>query len=263
MGVEQGTMGLVPWRPWPRSPARKRKGGWKRLQRADLSWRGLATASTWNGVSLAVPKVPAWDVPLHVMFQTIQLRRMRPSEAIVVSRLMRRVILDCSIYNEKAKRGESAKYTPTELRNRIKEDADAVFVAVAGRKIVGFCVNRKDDGLLLLEWYGVDPVWRQHGLGRRLVEKLIGTSRRRGCHKLWCDTNIENVGSQKLLCALGFQPQCTLHNHWYGQDFILWERPVPKMAVVSEEADGEEAARPMVRSFASRGRVLVAARSAV
>lgn len=180
---------------------------------------------------------------------------MRPSEAPAVSRLMRRVILSCSIYNEKAKKGESAKYTPGELADRVKEDVDALLVAVAKRKIVGFCLSKKDDGLLLLEWYGVDPAWRQHGLGRRLLERLLSTARRRGCHKLWCDTNIENVASQKLLCQLGFQPQCTLRNHWYGQDFVLWERRVPTMAVVREE----ETSEALPRSYQPVGNRRIAA----
>ncbi len=157
------------------------------------------------------------------------------------------------------------KYTPALLKDRIAQDPDAVFVAAVGRKVVGFCVNGRDDGLLLLEWYGVDAAWREHGIGRRLLDKLISSARRRGCHKLWCDTHIANTGSAKLLCALGFQPLCTLHNHWYGQDFILWERMVPQMAVVSEDEDRAEVRRPaaMLRSFATRGRAAIAVRRAV
>ncbi len=184
---------------------------------------------------------------------------MRPSESPAVSRLMKRVILSCPIYNEKAKKGETSKYTPSELRERISKDADAVLVAVAGRSVVGFCVNGKDDGLLTLEWYGVDPIWREHGIGRRLLDKLVSSARRRGCHKIWCDTHIDNTASAKLLCNMGFQPVCTLHNHWYGQDFTLWEKPVPRLAVVRE--DDEIAVASPVRAFASR-RAVLAARSA-
>ncbi len=179
---------------------------------------------------------------------------MRPSEGLAVGRLMKRVIQGCSIYNDKAKKSEVAKYSAAELKERIAVDPDAVLVAAAGRKVVGFCVNGRDDGLLLLEWYGVDPAWRQHGIGRQLLEKLIASARRRGSHKLWCDTHIANTGSAKLLCSLGFQPLCTLHNHWYGQDFVLWEKMVPRMAVVGDDENHSEVRRPqaMVRTLIRR-----------
>lgn len=164
---------------------------------------------------------------------------MRPSEALATSRLIKKVVLNCTIYNDRAKKGEIAKYTPAELRSRLESDADSVMVAAVGRKIVGFCLNKRDDGLLLLEWYGVDPSYREHGVGRHLLDKLISSARRRGCHKLWCDTHVAATASAKVLCSLGFQPLCTLHNHWYGQDFTLWERLVPAMAVVRDEDEGE------------------------
>jgi hypothetical protein len=62
---------------------------------------------------------------------------------------------------------------------------------------------------------------------------------------------------------MGFQPQCTLRNHWYGQDFILWEKPVPAMAVVREDEDHAEIGRTsLVRSFPSRARATLAAKTA-
>ena len=162
---------------------------------------------------------------------------MRPDEAVAVNRLIRKIILESAILNDKAKKSETSKYTPCELRERIENDPDAVFVAVRGRKAVGFCINARDDGLLLLEWYGVDPAWRGHGIGHQMMAKLVGSARRRGCHKVWCDTDVGNTGSAKLLCSLGFQPLCTLRNHWYGQDFVLWEMMVPAMAIVDDREE--------------------------
>ena len=187
---------------------------------------------------------------------------MRPGEAVAVSRLIRRVILGCYASHPKAKLGESAKYTPSRLRARIKRDRDAVFVAISDRRIVGFCVNCKDDGVLQLEWYGVDPAHRQHGMGQRLLQHLINSGRRRGCHKVWCDTNSDNRASARVLTHAGFEPVCTLENHWYGQDFILWQKVIPMMRVVHDEEESHTVGRPavgLVRTFAPRERALVAA----
>ncbi|MFI5379765.1 MAG: GNAT family N-acetyltransferase [Tepidisphaerales bacterium] len=187
---------------------------------------------------------------------------MRPAESTATSRVIRRVILGCYASHPKAKLGESAKYTPARLRQRVKRDRDAVFVALCDRRIVGFCVNFKDDGVLMLEWYGVDPARRRHGLGQRLLQHLINGARRRGCHKVWCDTNADNRASAKVLSRAGFEPVCTLENHWYGQDFILWQKLIPMMRVVHDEEEIRATARPtlrLVRMFAPRERGLVAA----
>ena len=153
---------------------------------------------------------------------------MRETEAGSTSRLMRKVIQSLTIYNDLARNGESAKYSPGELRQRIADDRDSVIVAVRGDKIVGFCVNRKDDGTLLIEWYGVHADCRGQGVGRRLVERIVASAPRRGCHKVWCDCNTQSTASKTLLRAMGFHAAATLLNHWYGHDFTLWERPVAK-----------------------------------
>lgn len=159
------------------------------------------------------------------MGTNIQLRRMRLGEAAAASRLMRKVIKSLPISPRECY-GELAKYTAACLRRMIKRDAHAVVVAVEDERIVGFCVSRPDDGLLLLEWYGVHPERRGLGIGRLLLEHLLGTAGRRGCHKLWCDSNTNNRASHRLLSSLGFEPFATVKNHWYGEDFILWERQV-------------------------------------
>lgn len=162
------------------------------------------------------------------MATTIQLRRMRIDEAVTTGRLMRKVIRSLPICSARERCGEAAKYTAAVIRALVKDDPDAVLVAVADGHPVGFCVSRRDDGLLLLEWYGVDAAWRANGIGRQLLERVVTTAARRGCHKLWCDSNMGNKASHSLLCGLGFQPFATVKNHWYGEDFILWERPVER-----------------------------------
>lgn len=162
------------------------------------------------------------------MSATIQVRRMRVDEAVPASRLMRQVIRSMPVCNDRERYGEAAKYTARMVRSIVRHDPDAVLVAIGDGRIVGFCVSRRDDGLLLLEWYGVHPAWRNHGIGMRLLERVVSTAARRGCHKLWCDSNAGNKASHSLLCGLGFQPFATVKNHWYGEDFILWERPVQR-----------------------------------
>ena len=151
------------------------------------------------------------------------ISRLSPRMADQVSGLISRVVLSLSYYNQRAKAEEVAKYTADGLVNIVRDDPDAVLVAVVDHRPVGFCISRYDDGLIWLAWFGVDPDFRTRGIGRRLLEALAMTISDRRAHKIWCDTRTANRLSQSVLQHFGFKKVAQLTNHWYGQDFFLWE----------------------------------------
>jgi ribosomal protein S18 acetylase RimI-like enzyme len=91
--------------------------------------------------------------------------------------------------------------------------------------IVGFCISSYDAGLIWLAWFGVLPAARGQGIGGRLLAALSQTMTVRRAHKIWCDTRTANDKAQRVLEAFGFREIAQLRNHWYGQDFLLWEWP--------------------------------------
>ncbi|MFZ2491416.1 MAG: GNAT family N-acetyltransferase [Thermoanaerobaculia bacterium] len=151
---------------------------------------------------------------------------MADDEAIKTSVLIAAVIADLPYYNERAKRDETAKYAAAELTQLAHDDPDSVLVATMGSQIVGFCISKYDDATIWLSWFGVAPANRSTGMGRRLLEALELTVRRRGAHKIWCDTRTDNVRSQAVIQRFGFRRITEIANHWYGQDFVLWEKLV-------------------------------------
>lgn len=140
-----------------------------------------------------------------------------------VAALIKVTIESLGYYNERARRAELAKYSADGLRALVAEDPQAVLVACDGSRPIGFCVSRYDDGTVWLSWFGTDARARGRGVGASLLAALAKTLPSRHAHKVWCDTRVDNTQSQSVLARAGFRRIATLTNHWYGQDFFLWE----------------------------------------
>lgn len=152
--------------------------------------------------------------------------RMKCHEAEQLNSLFTRVVNALPFYNETAISSELEKYSPTRLRESISNDQDSVLIAKTGEEVIGFCLSHYDDGLIWLSWFGVNPLYRRRGIGSALLERLEETVRNRKAHKVWCDSRTENEASRLVLISHGYTQLCTVRNHWYGQDFILWEKLV-------------------------------------
>jgi ribosomal protein S18 acetylase RimI-like enzyme len=137
--------------------------------------------------------------------------------------LMRDTIQPLAYYNERARAAELAKYTSEGLRASVAEDPQAVLVARDDRGLIGFCISRFDDGTIWLSWFGTAAGARGRGIGASLLAALAKTLPSRHAHKVWCDSRVDNVESKSVLERAGFRRIATLANHWYGQDYFLWE----------------------------------------
>jgi ribosomal protein S18 acetylase RimI-like enzyme len=143
-----------------------------------------------------------------------------------LSDLFRTVLDALPYYNERAKSSESAKYTANRLRQSASADPGSVLVAHVGGKLAGFVFNNLDDETIWLSWFGVDSALRERGVGSSLLRSLDRRARSLGAHKIWCDSRTENLESKITLDKHGYRQICTIPDHWYRQDFILWEKRV-------------------------------------
>ncbi len=154
----------------------------------------------------------------------ITVRRMQPDDAPAVYTLFDRVLAIIPYYNDLAKAAERTKYRAEQLVADCAADPDAVLVAELDGAIVGYCISRMDDDLVWLSWFGADPDVRHRGVGSALLRELAVSAVRRGAHKVWCDTRTDNTRSQSVLVKADYVRVCELTNHWFGQDFYLWEK---------------------------------------
>jgi len=157
-----------------------------------------------------------------------EIKLMTEADAAELSTAIRDVIQGIPYYNDIAKSSEIKKFSESSLINKIHDDKYSVIVVRENKKIVGFCLSRFDDFLIWLEWFGVLKDQRGNRISKLLLEELEKTTRLRGCHKIWCDCRTTNEASKHILSAFGYKQITTITNHWYGQDFILWQKEISK-----------------------------------
>lgn len=145
------------------------------------------------------------------------------SEIDALANLMRETIATIPYYNDQAKQAEFAKYGSEAIRSRAASDPHALLVARDDAGLIGFCVSRFDDATIWLDWFGTAARARRRGVGAALLNALAATLPARSAHKIWCDSRSDNVESAAALERAGYRRIATLSNHWYHQDYVLWE----------------------------------------
>jgi ribosomal protein S18 acetylase RimI-like enzyme len=127
-------------------------------------------------------------------------------------------------YNDLAKENEETKYSYDELSKKLHEDSKSLILIKENGNIVAFCFSRFDDFTIWLEWFGIVKPYRGLKLSGLLLNKLEESARDRNCHKIWCDSRTENKKAISILEKNGYENIALIKNHWYKQDFFLWQK---------------------------------------
>lgn len=140
--------------------------------------------------------------------------------------LFEKTVQPLPYYNELAKKNELNKYQSDALKIKLREDPHSIIVAIENQKLLGFCFSRFDDYTIWIEWFGVSEPERRKGIAKLMIQLLEKKASQRMAHKIWCDCRTQNMKSINLLALSGYTPLCTIKNHWYKQDFILWQKEI-------------------------------------
>jgi ribosomal protein S18 acetylase RimI-like enzyme len=155
----------------------------------------------------------------------IAFRPAQPDELNSIHRMFSATLRVLPYYSSVAKKDELAKYTVSKLKSNLKADQNSILLAKeASGDIVGFCFSHFDDYTIWLDWIVVERRSRKKGVGKELLEVLFRTAIKRKAHKIWCDCRTSNFPSRALLSSYGFEKIAVIKNHWYCQDFILWQK---------------------------------------
>lgn len=154
----------------------------------------------------------------------MRIRKARKEDAVPISRLGRLIVDESPFYNEEWKRKSRRQMSQKEVEKRLEDRMWLHLVATEGDRVLGYCFGNEDGGALWLEWIMVHPEARRRGVAQALLGEVERQSRRRGWHKVWCDTRTNNAYSVPLFRRLGYRRAATLKKHWCKLDFHLWEK---------------------------------------
>jgi ribosomal protein S18 acetylase RimI-like enzyme len=111
----------------------------------------------------------------------------------------------------------TGRYRPAVWEQRIgyyiRRDPDSSQVAELGGSVVGFMLGEVRGGEFGLEeatgwveFFGVDPSAREKGIGRGLIEALLGHFRSKGAHVARTMVAAQDKDIAAFIAAMGFTP---------------------------------------------------------
>jgi len=153
----------------------------------------------------------------------MRIEKLKLADVNELSRFANKIIGDCPYYSANAKRIIKREFSPVMLRAKAKS-RDWLFLVAKEESMIGFCFGEFYGETYWFEWIGVDQHARGRGIATALMAEQERRVRGRRTRRLWCDCRTENTESKRLLRKMGLRRFARLDNHWYGQDFYLWEK---------------------------------------
>lgn len=160
------------------------------------------------------------------MGSEIPIRLARVSEAAAIARLSRDLI----------ETGLAWSWTPGRVAASVRSKDALVVVAASADRIAGFGVMRYGDDDAHLDLFGVDPAFRNQGLGRRLLEWLEKPALVAGITAVFLEVRASNHGAQAFYRRLGYRPLSVMPRYYQGVESAVRmgrELGIPHPSVVT------------------------------
>jgi RimJ/RimL family protein N-acetyltransferase len=154
----------------------------------------------------------------------LQIRYAIANDLENICKLFSSILEELSYYNALAKKTEKVKYSVEHLQNQLLADPFSIIIIELDDRLIGYCFSHFDDYTIWIDWFGIDVMYRRKGIGSLILKELEKSAQSRNCHKIWCDSRTENIASLALLLKNGYNIATTLKNHWYDQDFFIWQK---------------------------------------
>ena len=104
-----------------------------------------------------------------------------------------------------------------------------------GGELIGFIIISAAADEAEVITIAVDDVWRQHGVGRALLEEAVAEAGRRGARAMLLEVGVTNAAAQALYGTAGFVTVGRRKNYYKGpngtEDALLMRREIAPSVV--------------------------------
>ena len=138
--------------------------------------------------------------------------------------LIQKIIDKTFYYSKLARKKEVERFSPAIVQKELKDKSSLFLVAKDKRKIIGVLNGYYEAGMFWIDWIVVDFKFRRNKIAESLVNYLEKKLKKEKIHKIWCDCRTVNKESIALLKKLEFKRIIKIKEHWYKQDFYLWQK---------------------------------------
>ncbi len=150
---------------------------------------------------------------------------LKPNEVREFSRITREVIMSTRYYPTYSREDQVSWYTPSKLREKLKNKDLVFIVARKGKKMVGFCMGYYEaGGVFYITWIGVAKEARNNGVATNLVKHVEQEMKRKKMHKIACDIQKDNKESISFFENIGFEKMAEFKKHWYNLDYYVYSK---------------------------------------
>jgi len=147
---------------------------------------------------------------------------------------------------------QERRFSPDYLQALIKANPSYVFILEIAGKQAGFIISGPEQGVIVHYWAYIDPANRKGGLASASLKQFV-EHWENGCfHKASAYTTPKNRVAQLLLKKNGFSLTASLEKQIFGQDFLLFEHPLNKVAAGYEEVPALRLGQIIKQRFLAR-----------